>query len=98
MVTEVVLFRILPEFSPEEFLAAAADMQPVVSAMPGFIDRELLHNEEGQWIDIVHWNTLEEAHQAAHTLETAASAGRFMQMIDVQTINMMHLHPRFTTA
>jgi hypothetical protein len=47
-------------------LAASEALQSeFISKQSGFISRELLKGEGNQWVDIIHWNSLAEAEQAA---------------------------------
>ena len=97
MIAEVVLFNIKPNVDEADFIQAVEHMQPDVERMAGFIDRTLLKNADGQWMDLLHWETLEAAHTAAEIILNLESCHMFLSMIDEETINMMHLAPRFST-
>ena len=51
----------------EATLLAAADLVQTefLSQQPGFMRRELLRGRDNQWVDIIYWNSREEAEQAA---------------------------------
>lgn len=57
----------LIETANEAALLAASDalQAEFLSKQPGFIKRELLKGNPHQWVDIVYWNSREEAEQAA---------------------------------
>jgi heme-degrading monooxygenase HmoA len=88
---ELVLFRLKPGVEEAAFLEAADAIQSAVVEMGGFIRRELLRNEEGQWADVLHWNSLEEAHHAAEAILSDSRCDPFLGMIDEPSITMLHL-------
>jgi quinol monooxygenase YgiN len=92
-VIEIVVFKLQPGTSDESFLQAANALMPELTAMPGFIKRELGKDQDGteQWVDIVYWETLEQAQQAAQQMMQLPSAAPFMGMINVKSMTMMHV-------
>lgn len=88
---EIVQFKLKPGTDEAAFLAASDAILQNLRAASGFIRRELLKNDDGQWIDLVHWNSLEEAHHAAEVMPTWPSAGAFISMLDEQSITMLHM-------
>ena len=91
LVTEVVTFRLKPGVDEADFLRAADDVMPDLQSMSGYIDRELLKGEQGEWIDIVHWESMDHALAAAQAIMSAPNAGPFMAMIDETNTTMHHL-------
>jgi hypothetical protein len=94
-VIEVVIFKVQQGVLDEAFLQAANALMPDLTNMPGFIKRELGKDQDGseQWVDIVYWETLEQAQQAAQQMMQLPSAAPFMGMIDVESMTMMHVSP-----
>ena len=92
MITEIVIFRLKDGADPDQFLAEAANTQTFASSQPGFLNRKLHRGEDGkQWVDIVRWQSLEEANKAGEAYLVSPSCAKFNAMIDEQDIQMMHL-------
>jgi hypothetical protein len=88
---ELVQFRLVPGTEPAAFLAAAAQTRPAITKLPGFIKRELLHNDDGLWFDLVHWRSKAEALAAADVFGTLPEVGAFASMIDMTQMKLYHL-------
>lgn len=97
-IVEVVLFRLNPGVDETEFLAASAGVELFLRGTGGFIQRELLQNEEGQWVDVVHWRSQAEAYAAAEKIMSDPRGQKFGAFIDPSSITMLHLQPRQTMA
>jgi len=57
----------------------------------GFLNRELIKGEYDQWMDIVHWNSMSEAKQAASGAMNHPACLRFFSMIDEISMTIMYL-------
>lgn len=90
-ILEVVLFRAKAGVADEQVLHGSAQLQPWLEGAAGYLSRKLNKGEDGQWVDLVHWRTLAEAHQAAEQLMAEPSAAAFMAMIDPESITMLHV-------
>lgn len=88
--TEIVLFKLNAGASEEEFVAAAKAVEGWLHQADGFVDRELSRNDEGQWVDIVHWQSLAQAHAAAEQIMSTPEGQRFGSFIDGNSILMLH--------
>ncbi|MEM7734905.1 MAG: antibiotic biosynthesis monooxygenase [Deinococcota bacterium] len=92
MVIELVRFKLVEDTLVNEFTLAWQDTMPVVAEMSGFIKRELMHNEEtDEWVDLVHWESMKEAKDAAAQISSIPAFAPFGQMIDTTTMVMSHL-------
>jgi len=90
-ITEVALFR--ATVSPEALRTAAQDSWATLAAQPGYLGRELMLDDSGQWADVVQWETLEAATRAMAVMEQDATMQPFMQALDVSSIRMFHVQP-----
>jgi hypothetical protein len=92
-VIEVVVFKLQQGVSEEAFLQAANALMPDLTAMPGFIKRELGKDQDGsgQWADMIYWESLEQAHQAAERVMQLPSCKPFLGMIQLEGMTMMHV-------
>ncbi len=91
-IAEVVTFKLKAGVSEADFLLAADVVQSHLQEMSGYLGCELLNDEQGQWIDLVYWRSMAEAHAAAELLMALPSAGPFIGLIDETSTAMHHLH------
>lgn len=90
-ILEVVLFRAKAGVADEQVLQGSAQIQPWLEHADGYLSRQLSKSEDGQWVDLIHWRTLAEAHQAAEQLMAEPTAAAFMSMIEPESITMLHV-------
>jgi predicted enzyme related to lactoylglutathione lyase len=90
-VLELVHFRVKPGVRDEQVLAASAETQTWLEKVPGYLAREVSKNEEGQWIDLVHWRTLADAQAAAQLIMQEPCAANFMALLDPEQMTMVHV-------
>ncbi len=88
---EVVLFKAKDGVSDAEIRAVADELQRDVEEFPGYISRRLVKSEDGQWLDIVDWTGLDEALHAAEAIMARPSAQSFMELVEPESITMLHL-------
>ena len=96
-IVEVVLFKTAPGISEAQVLQTASMMQSKVINMPGYIDRQLLKNAEGQWVDLVWWNSLEEAMAASDRIMQDEDLAPYMFIFENAEMAMYHLEPTALT-
>jgi hypothetical protein len=89
---EVVIFRAIAGTAPEQLQAAALAVTPVLASLPGFISREFGAAEDGRFIDIVHWQDLTCARQAAEKVMSIAACGQFFGLIEQSSVQFMHFN------
>ena len=89
VVIEVVTFQLKPGVTLAEFrpLDRAVESQHV-ARQPGFISRESAADEDGRWLVIVHWRSMEDAEASMATFSSAPATERFMSSIDVGSMVM----------
>lgn len=88
---EVVLFKSKANVSEDAILTAVHATQNALKQFQGYIRRETLKDGEGQWVDVVYWRSLDDAQKAAETFNNDPSAAALMEVVEVTSINMMHL-------
>ena len=89
---ELVLCKLKPGVSEQAYIQANRDIEPIVAAMPGFLKMDLLKTNDGYWVGMVHWATAENALQAAQQFPQMPEAQPLEAMLDVNTVQMFHLH------
>jgi heme-degrading monooxygenase HmoA len=93
-VVEVVLMRAKPHVTKTQVLEAAVGAKNDMDALPGLISRELLYNDEdGQWVDVVYWESMEHAKQAIEIANQKPNILRLFSLLDDSSVQLMHLHP-----
>ncbi|WP_440952989.1 hypothetical protein [Methanococcoides sp. FTZ1] len=92
IIVEIAQFRLGTGVSDGAFLDEAKKVQEhFLEKQGGYIDRELLKDEDGLWMDILHWCSMEEAQRASEAMMSDPSTQGFIQMIDLSSVNMLHL-------
>jgi trans-aconitate methyltransferase len=87
---ELVSFRLLASATSQDFLAANVEINQWLASHPGFLRRELAEGEDGTWLDVVVWKTMEDAHAAAAAMEATANDFAAMRMINPASISMQY--------
>ena len=90
-IVEVVQFKAKAGVSDAQIRDAADALQRDVEQFPGYLHRRLLKSEDGQWLDIVDWTGLDEALHAAEAIMARSSAQSFMELVEPESITMLHL-------
>lgn len=91
MATEVVIFRLQPAATETDFLAAVDETTALLKTQPGFISRTIGKAESGEWLDILYWETIEAAKNAAEVFQTDPAGKRFSDYLDPQHIQVFYL-------
>lgn len=92
IVIEMAQFRLNEHVSEQTFLAEAEKVQRAfLEKQKGYLDRELLKGEDEQWIDLLHWESMEEALAAAEAIWHEPSCQEFIQMLLPQSVHVSHL-------
>ena len=90
MIIEVFQFKTKPEFSDEEVLAASKEGQiNFLAKQKGYVSRELAKSSEGEWVDITHWEMLEDAVADEKAFMEAPSTQKFLGMMDLSSMKMV---------
>ncbi len=87
---ECALFRSAPGVPDTDLLAASAAVQDWLVRQPGYRSRLLARGAEGEWLDLVIWESLEDAERAAAAIGSCPGIGPFMQAMDPATVQLKH--------
>ncbi|HEX8597353.1 MAG TPA: hypothetical protein VF952_02445 [Chloroflexia bacterium] len=90
---EAALFRLKAGTDEEAFLMASDGTMTALKGYSGFIRREVLKSDDGQWLDLIYWHSLEEAMSAAEQIISDPTCHPFLEMLDMGSITMLHLQP-----
>lgn len=89
-VLEMVSFQLVPGADPAGFVDLAKATEPLLRRQPGYVSRKLVATPEGVWTDIVEWDSLKAATEAARIVLADASFAPFIAAIDMATVSMTH--------
>ena len=88
-VVEVVTLQLADGVTAEQFAPVDRAVEDEhVSRQPGFVSREVAAGDDGSWLVIVHWASIEEAQASMDSFASASAAARFMEMIDTESMRM----------
>ena len=86
---ELVTFR-LREGSEPGFVAANAVVNEWLGRQPGFLSRHLARKPDGEWVDMVMWESNSAAWNAAERILSQLGESEAMLAIDPDTMVMSH--------
>lgn len=88
-VIEIATFKLKQGVTADEFrpLDKAVESQ-LVAKQPGFISRESAAGDNGEWLVVVHWRSVEDAEASMASFSGAPAAEQFMSKIDANTMSM----------
>ena len=90
-VLELVVFKLDDGVSREQFLGTNDAVSAWIGKQPGFISRELSYDAEGdRWIDVLWWESMDEARAAAEKAMTSESCTPMFRLIDMESTLMLH--------
>lgn len=90
MIIEVVQFKAKSGVSDDEVLAASQEgHNSFLAKQKGYVSRELAKSSEGEWVDIVHWETMEDAEADEKAFMEHPSTKKFVEMIDLSSMKMV---------
>lgn len=98
-ILELVVFELLAGVDEASFLANAEAVSEWARAQSGFISRDLSRSEDGgRWIEVVWWETPEDAQRAARLAESSEECAPMFAQIDVSRATMRHGVPALSHA
>lgn len=97
-VIELTTFRLLDEADESVFMEAATGVEEALQTVDGFLCRQLLVNDNGDWVDVLYWATIEEAEAAFDVMEPMIFGDEnlmpFFMMMDPESIDLRYFNPR----
>lgn len=90
-VLELVVFNLRAGGSREELLGTVDAVSSWIAEQPGFVSRSLVEDRGGaRWIDVVWWQSMEEAEAAAACAMSSQSCAPMFGLIDMESTLMVH--------
>lgn len=87
---EVAVYRLKPNVTVEQFLETADENLAAFRQLKGFLHRELVGSEDGQWLDLVYYESREAAEAAEPILSAAPTIQTIMGMLDMENGQWFH--------
>jgi antibiotic biosynthesis monooxygenase (ABM) superfamily enzyme len=87
---EIVIYRLKPDVDRSRFMEISNRATEWLRQRPGYLGRELLEDESGQWVDLVRWATMDDALTAASAFMDVPEAAAFMDAVERESITMLH--------
>ncbi|KVX01184.1 hypothetical protein [Shewanella frigidimarina] len=88
-VIEIATFNLKEGVTYQQFapLDKAVEVEHVTK-QAGFLSRETAKGTDGEWLVIVHWDTLQNADASMNSFMNAKAASQFMAHVDASTMKM----------
>ncbi|WP_342807736.1 hypothetical protein [Alteromonas sp. M12] len=88
-VIEVASFTLNNDVTYQEFSVIDKRVEiEHVSKQPGFISRKKAKGENGEWLVLVHWQSLKDADASMNSFMQSKAANTFMSKIDTSSMIM----------
>ena len=88
---EMVSFKLNEGATTADILATSPAISAWVIQQAGFQYRSLAQQSDGQWLDIVYWESLEHAQQAGEAFMKATEPKAMMAFIDKTSVSVQHI-------
>lgn len=93
MFVELVFFRSKPAAADADVLASANKIRELATQMNCPFELELLRTDDGEWVEIVHWRSQEDAHRVEQAVMNMPEALEAMSTMEESSVRMVFLHP-----
>ena len=88
---EIVIYKTKDGVSDADFIKAGADMEEhFAKKQKGFVRRTLAKSENGDWVDVVYWDTMDDALKASEAAMKSLVCAPMFGMVDDDSIKMYH--------
>ena len=86
---EIVTFRLKPG-AEAGFVANNGVLTDWLARQPGFLGRPLGRRVDGSWVDVVRWQSMEQARAAADHIMAEIGDSDALQAIEPTSVDMNH--------
>lgn len=90
---ELVIFKPKTRVDHGEVKNSMESLNPILKSYQGFIHRQLAKSSDGRWVDLVFWETMEDAKFAADDIMKNETAARVFEVIDEEEMSFFHFKP-----
>ena len=90
---EIARFRLAADVVDSTLIAEADKLHhQFLKKQKGYIDRRLLKGDDGEWVDLVRYESLQDAQHTNELIPDEPSAAGFFQSIDPGSVNVQYFH------
>jgi hypothetical protein len=90
-VLEIVIYKLNDGVAAGQFTAEAAAMERDFAAkQKGFVKRVFGTSGDGQWVDVITWESMEDAHRASEAAMKSPVCAPMFSMLDEHSVKMHH--------
>jgi inorganic pyrophosphatase len=88
---EIVVYQLKGGIAEADFLQAAAEMEEhFARKQRDFLKRTFAKAEGNRWVDVIYWESLDDAMKASEAAMTSPAGAPIFAMIDDASTNMSH--------
>ncbi len=89
-ILELGVFRLKDGVTREQFLGTVDAVSEWAGEQPGFVSRDLVEGDDGQWADVVWWETRDDAEAATAAAYMSDRCLAMFGMIDMDGLLFLH--------
>lgn len=89
-VIEQVQFRARNPEADRRMAEAAWAAQAAIEQLPGYVGRQFGRSDDGDWVDLVRWKSMQHARDAAASAGREPAIAAFFALIDMDSVQMRH--------
>ena len=86
---KIYQFKLSAGTEEQRFLEASKQLDIVLKTQPGFLYRSLAKQSDGQWQDIIYWESADLAAEMGKNFDSTDLGQQFMALIDVASVQTM---------
>ncbi len=88
---EIIIYKLKAGVADAAFEAAGEVLEKqFAEKQKGFVSRTFGRSDEGDWVDVVMWATMDDAHKAAAAAMVSPVCAPIFAMIDERSMRMHH--------
>jgi hypothetical protein len=98
MFVELVFFKSKPDVTEDQVAGSAKTIQALAQSMGKPFEIDLYKSEDGEWVEIVRWNSQEEAQQVEQAVMAMPEALNAMSVMDESSIEVNVSSASYTSS
>lgn len=90
---ELVIFKPKRDVNEQKVQKAMESLNTIITEFDGFRNRTLAKNKDGVWMDLIFWETMEDAKSASEKIMDNEEASTAFKVIDRKEMQFYHFEP-----
>ena len=87
---EYLHFTLVDGTNPDDFLRETLLVDPILEDYSGFVARHLARNDDGSWVEVVYWETLEDAEAALPRFVEDPRTKGFLSLVNGDSLSVKY--------